>query len=363
VELIAKHIERAIEASVAHHLKEELERRDLLLSARRMAWAAGEAARLGERLLSRALPQCYPALRDGTDSVSIEFDGAERAARVHAALAFGAQTAMVLRGAPERARSNGAGEVLCALFNLGIGLVDGLCDEFPQLGMRLLELLSGRDLIVAAERLPGRGWLVSRMGPPLASDPGAAFAIDVIEGFFQSLHEVYPGDCSLARRSLVGARLASALEAERQSVERSHRRAPRRELIECSRRTSVLPFQIIELLAGAERAREPSVAVLLGEAMWRIDDLVDLGQDASRGALNGVLLAAAEALDPDEEADLGALLERLAYSSEIPRAAECAADGLLVGLQAGGPDRPKPADEIFLYFIQRYAGIEAGESS
>jgi len=48
----------------------------------------------------------------------------------------------------------------------------------------------------------------------------------------------------------------------------------------------VLPFEIIETLAtGATTAAGTD----LGEAMWRIDDLVDLGRDASSGALNWIV--------------------------------------------------------------------------
>lgn len=359
---IPEHVERAIEASVAVHLREELGRRDLLLSAERVAWAEAAAARLGERLLRGVVHQCYPAVAEG--SFSIEFDGADHAARVRAALAFGSQTATVLRGRREVARSNGSVELLCAVFNLGIGLVDGLCDESPQLGERLLGRLDEGDLIIATEQDRPRGWLASRVGTTLAEDAGARFAIAVIEAFFRSLHEVYPGDSASPRRALVGARLAAALEAERRSVDHSHRRPPRRQLIEWSRRTSVLPFQIIEALAAEERAREPSVGLLLGEAMWRIDDLIDLCQDARRGALNSILLAAAERLDAGGEAELRAVLEHLAYSSDIARTAERAAADLLAGLRSGGAKGAAPGDQrLILYFIQRYAGLEAGERS
>lgn len=359
---IPEHVERAIGASVTAHLREELGRRELLLSAEHMAWAEGAAGRLGEDLLSRVVRECYPAA--GDRSFSIQFDDADHAARVYAALAFGSETATVLQRRLERARSNGSVALLCAMFNLGIGLLDGLCDESPQLGAQLLGLLGGPDLIIAAEELQPRGWLASRLGATLADDAGAVFAIAVIEGFFRSLHAVYQGDAAAPRRALVGVLLAAALEAERQSVDRSHRHAPRGQLIECSRRTSVLPFQIIEALAADERAREPSVGLLLGEAMWRIDDLVDLCEDARRGALNGILLAASDPNDRERDADLPAVFERLVYSSDIPRAAERAAADLLAGLRSGGEDRAAPGDQrLILYFIQRYAGIEPGNRS
>ena len=111
----------------------------------------------------------------------------------------------------------------------------------------------------------------------------------------------------------------------------------------------MLPFQIIEALAAGDYASaEPTAGTQLGEAMWRIDDLVDLPQDARSGSLNGVLLAAA----PPGEPDLHVALERLLASTDVARAAAEAAAKLEAGLQrAGGQAAP------FLSFIQRYAGI------
>jgi hypothetical protein len=107
----------------------------------------------------------------------------------------------------------------------------------------------------------------------------------------------------------------------------------------------VLPFQIIESLAEAEYGHADSTAgTRLGEAMWRIDDLVDLCQDARNGSLNSILLAAGGH-------DGVAALERLLKTTDIARAAGQAADDLQAGLKRA--DDPTP----FLYFVQRYAGI------
>jgi hypothetical protein len=115
----------------------------------------------------------------------------------------------------------------------------------------------------------------------------------------------------------------------------------------------VLPFQIIETLASGDHApAEPSAGTLLGEAMWRIDDLVDLCQDARSGSVNGVLLAAATVADPPGGWDLVTALERLLTSREIARIAAEAAERLVAGLLRGGGGTTP-----FLYFIQRYAGI------
>ena len=224
------------------------------------------------------------------------------------------------------------------MFNLGIGLVDGLCDEDAETGGALLELVQGSDLAKAAEEPRARGWLRSTLPPVLAEDPTVAFTVDIIEAFFETLHAVYPDEAWLQQRRGVGSQLGAALEAERQSVIRSSDQTAREQLIECSRLTSVLPFQIIETLAGGDHARptEPTAGTQLGEAMWLIDDLVDLCQDARSGSLNGVLLAATTGAGRPGERDVLAALERLLDSTDIACAAADAAEKLLAGLQLAG---------------------------
>jgi hypothetical protein len=299
----------SIERRAAQTLEQELDARGLLLSAGELAAAEGEAADLGARLFGDVVRRCYPG-----QAVSVELGSGADAGRIGAALAFGAVTARLLgdRGA----------DLVCAIFNLGIGLVDALCDRSPGTGAALLDLVAARDLPGAAEARRERGWLRSTAPPSLANDPTAAFTVEIVETFFDTLHETCPDD---ALRREVGAQLLAALAAERETVARS---APRERLIECSRLTSVLPFEIIETLAGGDGP----AGTLLGEAMWRIDDLVDLGEDARTGALNALLLAGAA-------------------GPEIARAAAEAAEKLAAGLR----DSPRPA--AFLQFVQRYAGI------
>jgi len=172
-----------------------------------------------------------------------------------------------------------------------------------------------------------RGWLRGTLTTALASDDTVAFTVEVIETFFETLHDVSPGDEWLDHRRTAGAQLERALEAELQTVERPERPE---ELIGCSRLTSVLPFEIVETLVGG-RGEGTGAGTLLGEAMWRIDDLVDLAEDARTGALNGVLLS----------------------GGDVTAAVVAAADSLERGLELAGGER-----RGFLYFIQRYAGIE-----
>jgi hypothetical protein len=317
-----------IEEAVVRSLRSELGARGLLLNRDRVAAAEAEAAREGARLLPLALGRCY-----GTGTAAVEFESERVAARLAAALAFGAVTARVLAEPelePER-------ELICALFNMGIGLVDGLCDGDPTAGASLLELVQAHDLGAAAATPRLRGWLRASLPPALAADATAAFAADVIEAFFETLHLAYPADGWLVLRRSVGVRLRAALEAEQQTVAGSAA-ADRGRLLESSRLTSVLPFEIIATLAGGAAI---GAATQLGEAMWLIDDLVDLADDCGTGALNGLVLRAPG----------GADLERLLHSTAVPDAAAEAAEKLESGLLG------RAGTDAFLYFVQSYAGL------
>jgi len=305
-------VEDAIERTVAARLEAELRSRGLLV-------ADAESARDGESLLDRLVRLQHPE-----QAVTIEFDDEHAAARIEAALAFGAATAHALAQDVDPAV-----ELICATFNLGIGLIDGVCDADAERGAALLELVREQDLVAAAERPQAAA------STPPGADATVAFTLLVVGAFFQLLHTAYPGDARLPFRRRVGEKLTDALEAERATVARPAD-AAHAQLVEWSRLTSVLPFEIIDALVGGTRG----AGTQLGEAMWRIDDLVDLCADARSGSLNGVLLSAPDGLE--------GLLESTAIEDAAATAADCLADGL----RAGGGD---PA--AFLGFVQRYAGL------
>jgi hypothetical protein len=360
---IPEHLTQAIDDAVSHSLSTELNARGLLLARASAASATVDAARSGAALLHRVVAHCYPESRYGGRAMAVEFEGDHAAGRVELALAFGSVTASLLTPPKrtDRRQPTGSVDLLCAVFNLGIGLVDGLCDGAPQLGLRLLQIVQAINLSGAARERWPRGQLRSALPTSLAADPTVAFTARIIEAFFDLLHSVYPGDGGSTLRRHVGAQLEAALEAERQSVDRSVELAARDQLIECSRRTSVLPFQIIELLTtGAQPMPSPTAGTLLGEAMWRIDDLVDLTQDARLDALNALLLAAIEKPRHTRSANPSgvAALERVLTSQAIPVAAAQAAECLDAGLKASSGGEAAIADRrLFLSFVQRYAGI------
>ena len=343
-------LESAIDVAVTRHLEAELGARRLLLSSADLAIAESKTAALGRRLTTSVLQQCYPK----TDGLTVEFERTDDIGRIGAALAFGAVTSRVLAsGVGEGIGRQAAVELLCGTFNLAIGLVDGICDGDAAAGEQLLAHFRDADLIGAAKRQRCPGWLHAEVPIFLAADDGVAFTVSVIEAFFETLHTVY-GDNADVRR-IVGEQLADALRAEIGSVRRPLTALSAEHRIECSRATSVLPFEIIETMTTADRATSLA-GTMMGEALWRIDDLVDLVDDARVGALNAVLLDASGprgTRDGYEIADLHAVLASTRIDSAAAEAAERLRDGLRMAGVSVGDDR-----DMFLLFVQRYAGIE-----
>ncbi len=234
-------------------------------------------------------------------------------------------------------------------------MIDGLCDGAPPLGRALLDVIAAADLPAVARGVrPAR--LASALTARLAADPTAAFIARIVDAFLDLLRDAHPQE---AVRDRIADQLADAIEAERRSVDAQSGPEPADSPITWSRRTSVLPFQIIESIVTGAVEASPGTGTLLGEAMWRIDDLVDLTQDVARGALNGVLLTATGGRHVGGREAVAAL-ESLLGARAIPEAAARAAAHLDAGLrsaEAAGCGRD--ARELFLTFVQRYAGIPA----
>lgn len=355
---IAEQTTNAVAHAVRHSLSTELDARGLLLTGDALAAAGDDASRSGAALFRRLIAHCYPGSQQAQRTTSVEFEGHQAASNVEFALAFGSVTADVIAPPNPTGHESPSNSVdlLCAVFNLGIGMIDGLCDGTPRIGLPFLQLVQDMDVGVAADQNWARDRLQSALPAALAADATAVFTARVVAAFFDLLHVAYPGDQWSALRRHVGAQLESALEAERRSVDRSVALTTR-EQIDCSRLTSVVPFQIIEALATRNHALpEATPGTLLGEAMWRIDDLVDLAADIRVGALNGVLLATT---DTTRATDAPAVptLEEVLTSGAIPAAATLAADYLDAGLTATAADARDR--RMFLSFVQRYAGIAA----
>jgi hypothetical protein len=286
--------------------------------------AGTDALALAPDLLPRVLALCFPEYDLAGQDVDVAFESTEERARIEQALLFGWTTADVL----SRNATDDRSQMLCALFNLGIGMIDSCCDTDPHRGAALLEFVRFLDVESAANGPWREGRMLASLPPNAAADPTIAFAARVIDAFFSVLHATHP----LSLRTHVGRLLAEALAAERQSVARSS--AEPNELLEASRNTSVLPFLIMATLAQGDI----DAATHLGEAMWRIDDLIDLDLDAHSGALNSLLV--------------GGIPGR----AVIEAVAREAADHLRAGL--GTAD-----GRHFLSFVYRYARVTPESST
>ena len=145
---IPERLRQVIDDAVSRSLWTELNVRGLLLTRAASALGTSEAARRGAALLRRMVAHCYQNGRQGGGVTDVAFDDAQTATRIELALAFGSVTANLLTSPrrTDREQPVGSVELLCAVFNLGIGLVDGLCDGAPQLGLRLLRVIQVSDL-------------------------------------------------------------------------------------------------------------------------------------------------------------------------------------------------------------------------
>lgn len=347
---IPERLERAVDDAVTCRLVTELGDRGLLLKADDLVAAEADSTALGRQLLAGVLERCYPA----APGLTLEFERAGDAARIGAALAFGAVTSTVLAsGVGGAGRPSDLRRSLCATFNLGIGLVDGVCDGDALTGEVLLAHFRDAEVAGASGERQHRGWLRAGLPSSLAADHGVGFTVDIIEAFFDELHEEYPHGDGAQVRGIIGAQIARALEVEASSVAGPLTQLSRDRMMECSRGTSVLPFEIIETLTvGGWAATAPSAGTQLGEAMWRIDDLVDVCADARCGALNAVLVAACARGGHGHGyhvADVDGLLASSDIASAAARAADC--------LQAGLRDVSRADRGAFLGFVHRYAGI------
>jgi hypothetical protein len=346
------------------HLRKALDAQDLLLGPDAFRRAESDVGERGEALLVDFVARWRGVQIAGGSDESLRFESPGMREHIQAALAFGAVTATVLAPGPRRTGHGFAAvERLCAIFNLGIGVIDNLCDDDASFGLALLHPLNSDVLMRCSAEPRDRGWL--RMAAPaaLAANGAAAFAADLIEIFFEELHAAFPDEQSLQLRHNIGAQLAVALAAERDSVSWSLETTEHDRSCRSSRLTSVAPFQIIETIAsGAAAADVRPTGVLLGEAMWRIDDLVDLIQDARSGALNSVLLRAfTEIATSGPDHDVEAAVRHVLAASIIAEIATEAADDLSVGLASADPHEARDdrnAFAQFLYFVQSYAGLE-----
>ncbi|MFJ9729558.1 hypothetical protein ACIRP3_43245 [Streptomyces sp. NPDC101209] len=354
---IPRNLRQEVTRAVKRSLAPQLEARGLLLSHDELASATIENVRSGETLLHHLIEVGYADQRKSQRCVQFEDDQA--AVRIGLGLAYGSVTGALLAPPRTSGEQTHAIDLSCAMFNLGAGLIDGLCDGTPPLGLEFLRIVQGLDLAGSTRDQWPADRVRSALPAPLSTDLTVAFTARIIDGFLGLLCVGHPGDAGAALRERIGALLSEALEAENHSVQGRPQPATRDQLIEYSRQTSVLPFQVIEHLAtGDPVITAPTAGTLLGEAIWRIDDLVDLAQDADDGSLNAVLLATADEPWSSSSCDSVAKLERVIASDAIAHTASAAAELLEAGLAAASERNPDSATrQRFLSFVHHCAGL------
>jgi hypothetical protein len=164
-----------------------------------------------------------------------------------------------------------------ALLNLGVGLFDWIADRHPQRSADVQEAISPASL----DRLAGGA------GLPRHGEPGVDLLFAVVEAFFA--HARAMAARPAAADELL-ARLHAMLEAQLAAT------AATRDETEASaalwgdlEAKSVLPMQAMALLpvlgeAGPVRASAQELGRAVGGVLWRVDDLVDAGEDWDSGA-------------------------------------------------------------------------------
>lgn len=251
-----------------------LQRAGLELSPTELA--AGRQAMLanGEALWPVALPTlqagCAPLLRQAARALRLPDAALART------LGHGQQQARLLAeraGAlpslvPEVTR-------LGALFNLGIALFDGLCDEHPERAALLLHKVTPQTLASAAAGLP-----LPPCGDP-AVDLLLFLIVEVLAGA-----RCLGGPAALQRE--LDAAIVTMYQAERLSLSaRRSTTGPTLAVLRLLRRKSALPIATVALLAAlAHPPAEPHPLDALrrdarraGQVLWLIDDLVDVKED------------------------------------------------------------------------------------
>jgi hypothetical protein len=368
-------VDSALQDLVVRQLQGELAARGLLLPAKTLWQAEADIIQQGEALITHLIAGIVGTSMDSETTVCLRFESEESRAHIQAALAFGATVADVLAlDVPDGGSAAKRAKQMCGIFNLGIGLLDSLCDEDSTVGAVLLDFLNGdgNELVQCAREPRRRGWIRSVLPGEYGGDASVRFVADLVEVFFQELHAIYPGDTNINLRHYVGTQLTAALKSERDSVCWSPNELDRERLLRTSRLTTVLPLQIIEsLVCGSKSMNDTSTGTLLGEALWRIDDLVDLCQDVRSGALNSILVAALEDAPSDHKegvyrplAALEKLLRSRATEQAAAEAVEYLAAGLRLNLNKVGASHAagNPVTRL-LAFVQRYAGVPAAPAS
>ena len=180
-----------------------------------------------------------------------------------------------------------------SIFNVGISIFDYICDEDP----KKFDYLK---MLINEERLLDISRDESRMNEfQLVCDATTSselrLILKIIAGFYKKLQSFYRPDRADSWNKVVLS-LLSAYNFEIKSATSGG--YSEEEVIEISKRKSIMPFIIIDYISqlttapSSENQMKNNTTCIenLGEIFWLTDDLVDVNQDLESGYLNSLLL-------------------------------------------------------------------------
>jgi hypothetical protein len=182
---------------------------------------------------------------------------------------------------------------LGGLFNLGISLMDTLCDSVPESSGALRKTLDA-DML---QRMTRDGPKEIRGIVDGIADDDMRVVMKIVCGFFDRLprsNRQYSNRLVVMEKELLAAYSAelSSTDASRSSTGRCE------EMVRISERKSMAPFRVISEVVRLHlptrnesdwRDRIRRAARYLGRIFWHVDDLVDVVNDCRWAAVNSVL--------------------------------------------------------------------------
>jgi hypothetical protein len=226
-----------------------------------------------------------------------------------------------------RASERLAAARLGGLFNLGVSLLDLVCDEQPERRARLLDCVTPHFL---ERQLSGHGAARRSSG-----DPAIDYLVALIVDLFADARRLASNSSDWSAFSrLIGAMYGG----ERLAIAaRRGEHAPTPEVWEALRRKSALPLETMATLAvlasphatASRRDTALEAAALAGEAIWIIDDLVDVREDWNAGCWSRPLWLLAQTTGTGSTpANAEQALDRLLAGGVAAAEARCLADRL-----------------------------------
>ena len=274
---------------------------------------ATERAQIGRTAVLNCLPVLGP--KDWTAMMIDEIDvtnlGSRRAIASMGAFGWSFATAMQMlvdTETRERRRAQA-----CAMFNIGISLLDRVADGSEAGRAHLFDVLDRTTVTTLSQCRSAPAALGQRAD--CEADPTLRMLLKIVAALYEELHqlaEVQPKGAVEVMEKLVAAYDAEVATHSRQDTGEAS----------VARYRAALPFQVmasINMLASGdvdvlERRAAEEVAAAVGETFGLVDDLVDLPEDCRVGHPNVVVARVARASELHDGQDM---LDRVAASGAV----------------------------------------------